>query len=161
MGRKEELYGYIAAANTEINSLTNEINKLTREINELNVTLGKVNTVLNNLDSTKSTSITNLELRDFLDNTKSEIADGFYTGLSDLLNGESFTSVSNGLADAVTAIQTLISNKQTRIQQCNNRITECRNNISSWQAEIDAIIAAERAAAEEEARRAAQQQSQG
>ena len=160
MGRKEELYGYISSANTEINNLTNEINKLTREINELNVTKTKVNSVLTDLDGTKKTSTTNLELKDFLENTKSEIADGFYTGLSDLLSGEQYTSVSNGLSEAVTAIETLVSNKQTRIQQCNNRITECRNNISSWQAEIDAIIAAERAAAEEAARRAAQQ-SQG
>lgn len=146
MGRKEDLYRYISEANSEITTLTNEIN-------ELNSVLTKVNSVLTDLDNTKNTSTTNLELKDFMDGTKSEIADGFYTGLSNVLTGENFTKVSTGVTDTIADIQALITKKQ-------DRITECNNNISSWQAEIDAIIAAEQAAAEEAAR-AAQQQSQG
>ena len=105
----------------------------------------------------RAASIGRLIRTAFLEKINTNIIGKFTDGMTDLLTGQQYKEVDNGLEHGIAQIVDAIIRKENEITNYNNNIRNCDNQIQAMRREIRRIEAAEEAARLAAIRRAEQE----
>lgn len=122
-----------------INQYSAQIRQLQKDIEELQRAKGKICELQSSLATCKGTSAARLKSTVGLNNVSHKIVSGFYDGMNDILTGQPYTKVDNGLGTAITKIVDEIARKQSQISGLQSNIDHCNAQIDNMNREISRI----------------------